>query len=154
MSRVPLVRQSERLGTCGSWTAYAVDMTWELLGGDPHIQPAFGELPLPQGLGWGDSGLSEEAVWEWRGAFLRGGEVGIVQHRVGQGGGMPCRDGGSRSGVDGVMRWLLPCGLGEAGCEESLLHESARVRDACVCFLPVSGVWGKGLRCCQIALGL
>lgn len=77
------------------------------------------------------------------------GEVGPVWHRVGQDGGRPCRDGGSSSSVDGVVRWLFPCGLRESGCEECLLQVLTRVLDTCICFPPVSG--GKGLRTCQIA---
>lgn len=59
--------------------------------------------------------------------------------RVGQDGGRPCRDGGGSGGGDGVVRWLFPRGLREAGCEERLPQVPARVRGARVCFLPVSG---------------
>lgn len=49
-----------------------------------------------------------------------------------------------------MARWLFPRGLREAGCEERLRQVPARVRDARVCLLPVSG-GGDGGKSRQIA---
>lgn len=78
---------------------------WPQPRGHPHVQPVFGEPPPRQGQGGGDARPGGEAVWERRGAFVCGEEVGTVGCR-GQDNGKLCRDADSSSGVEGVMRWL------------------------------------------------
>lgn len=116
--------------------------------GDPHGQPAFGD-PLLQEQGWGNTTPGEEAGAG--GAFFRGRGVGTVWCTVGRDSGKPCRDGSSNGSVDGVIRWLFPHGMREAGCEEQV-RSICTMQDAVFAFCPCAGETGPRSR--PIALPL